>query len=77
MALVKRFKKVSRNRYTVHGEVDCAVSAFVVNGKTYLQLDTAGSKSRMLKGKTSQSLQFDRDSAEQLVFLIRNTFQSA
>ena len=75
MALVRRFKNVTRNRYAVHGEVDCTVAAFVINGQTFLQLDTGGSRGRKLKGKTSQSIQFDRDAAEQLVSLLRRTFE--
>ena len=75
MALIRTFDKVSRNRYTVHGEVGCEVSAFVANGKTYLQFDTGGSRTRKLKGKTSQSIQADEDSAAAMLALLRATFK--
>jgi hypothetical protein len=74
MALVKEFFRIHLKRYRVHREVACGYSLFVRNGVTYLQLDTYGSAERKLRGKTSQSLQFDEDAARQLTDLFDCVF---
>lgn len=74
MALLRLFQKTTRERYLVHGPVDCTVVTFVANGRTYLQLDTHGSESRKIRGKTSQSIQLDAAGATHLVALLRKTF---
>jgi hypothetical protein len=58
----------------VHDEVECSVTVFVSNGRTFLQLDTYGSKSRQLTGKVSQSFQLDEPGATKLHALIGKTF---
>ena len=74
MALLRQFRKTTRDRYTVHAPVDCSVITFVANDRTYLQLDTHGSDSRKIPGKISQSIQIDEAGAKHLITLLRRTF---
>ena len=74
MALITAFRRTSKNRHSVHGKVECMTSAFTSAGKVYLQLDTGGSPTRKLKGKTSQTIQLDAAGARQLVTILRATF---
>lgn len=71
MALVRRLVEVMKQRQSVHGEVKCAYSVFTgERGRRYLQIDTFGSKTRKLTGKTSQSIQFDGQSLRELKKII-------
>jgi hypothetical protein len=66
MALVTKVSKVKRDRYKVHESVRCTYSIFESDGDCYLQLETYGRDSRQRRGQISQSLQFNRASAEAL-----------
>jgi hypothetical protein len=70
MALVRGFVEKAKERQTVHDEVECSYSIFSSGGKRYLQLETFGSPTRKLKGKTSQSVQFDETSLRELKRII-------
>ncbi len=71
MALVRKLFEAKKERQSVHGEVDCAYSVFTDSqGRTYLQLETFGSPTRKLTGKTSQSMQFDERSLRELKRII-------
>ena len=70
MALVREFVEKAKERQTVHDEVECRYSIFSSGGKRYLQLETFGSPTRKLKGKTSQSVQFDETSLRELQRII-------
>jgi len=74
MALVTDIRHATKERHSVHDRVECSYSTFLISGRAYLQLDTYGSKNRKLRGKTSQSIQFDAQSAKQLKELIVQTF---
>lgn len=74
MALIGEIKDVVKTRQQVHGRVDCSASMFEDRGERYLQLDTYGSPSRAFAGKTSQTIQFDRDAAEQMLHRIKRAF---
>jgi len=74
MALVSSLEHVRKERQIVHGATRCLVSVFEVNGNWFIQLDTYGSDSREQPGKVSQSVQFDKRAAAQLLKLIRDTF---
>jgi hypothetical protein len=66
MALVRKVEKIDMDRNTVHDPVDCTYTIFEEGGVKYLQLDTYGSSNRKIKGKKSQSLQFDEESLREL-----------
>ena len=71
MALVKKLGLVKMERNVVHKEVDCTYSVFTdSSGAKYFQIDTYGSPQRKLKGKKSQSIQFNRKSLAQLKDII-------
>lgn len=73
MALVKKLGKITMDRNLVHEQVECTYTVFTdSDGYRYLQIDTYGSKTRKLKGKKSQSLQFDRESMKKLSEIIGN-----
>jgi hypothetical protein len=74
MALVRDFVHVNKGENRIHGEVECGYLSFTSSGRTYLQLDTYGSKDRKIPGKVSQSIQLDADGAGELLALIRRTF---
>lgn len=74
MALVRKLTSVVRDRHSVHDEVKCELSTFSGAGGRYLQLDTFGRKSRAIPDKISQSIQFDREGAGNLLRAIRSTF---
>jgi hypothetical protein len=44
------------------------------DGSPILQIDTTGSQDRQIPGKQSQTLQFGRESAEQLFLILQKTF---
>jgi hypothetical protein len=66
MALVRDFIEKSKERQSVHEDVECAYSIVQRDGKRYLQLETFGSKTRKIPGKTSQSIQFDETALRKL-----------
>lgn len=71
MALVKKLAKITMDRNVVHEPVECTYTVFRdSDGYRYLQIDTYGSKTRKLKGKKSQSLQFGEESMKKLIEII-------
>ena len=74
MALIERFVAVSGETARLHEPVDCGWRHFTVNGRTILQLDTYGRRTRQHPGKISQSIQLDREAASVLVSLLREVF---
>jgi hypothetical protein len=55
-------------------EVDCEVRAISGQGQTYLQISSFGSDLRQREKKVSQTLQFDRRAAMELLAHIKRTF---
>lgn len=75
MALVTAFEPSQKDRTTVHQPTRCFYAIVEGNGgHRYLQLDTVGSDERQFADKVSQSIQFDRLAAVQLLQLLRQTF---
>ena len=75
MALVTLIELGTKDRITVHGPTRCLYSVVEgTDGQKYLQLDTFGSDTRAIPDKVSQSIQFDRRAARQLLDLLRSTF---
>jgi hypothetical protein len=74
MALIRQINATQKEHPRIHDPVECAASIFSHAGQRILQLDTFGSAQRMQKGQLSQSVQFDRIAAEQLLVLIRRAF---
>jgi uncharacterized protein (DUF1810 family) len=75
MALVTSLEPSQKERTTVHRPTRCLYAIVEGDaGQRYLQLDTLGSEERQFTEKVSQSVQFDRKAAEQLLQLLRQTF---
>lgn len=74
MALVRDITVGTKERQSVHDEVECLASSFTEGGERYLQLETFGSKNRVLTGKVSQTIQFNKQSAATLKHLLERTF---
>jgi hypothetical protein len=75
MALVSSIESSDKQRQTIHRPTQCLFS--IVHGPTgepYMQLDTYGSSERQHPEKISQSIQFDKQAAAQLLRLIQETF---
>src|SRR5262245_20878059 len=75
MALVTSLEQNTKVRQSVHGPTRCLYAIVEVpGGERYLQLDTVGSEDREIPDKVSQSIQFDRQAAGQLLQLLHRTF---
>ena len=68
---LKNIKKIDKNRNTIHEKVQATYTTFELDGEKYVQIDTYGRIDREYPEKISQSIQFDKETAEFLVtFLI-------
>jgi hypothetical protein len=77
MALIAKFEPIVGGASgRVHGAVECGRAMFETGGHQYLQLDTYGSKARVMPGRVSQSIQLDEDGARELMRLLTRAFPS-
>ena len=75
MALIKNLEQRTLQRHAIHSAVDASYSVIENStGSPLLQIDTFGSATRKLKGKTSQSIQLGKKCAKQLVKILTKTF---
>ena len=75
MALVKKLQRIDKQRNSVHHEVQCTYSIFTdVLGEKILQIDTYGSANREYRGRNSQTIQLNKETAEELVRVITTEF---
>jgi hypothetical protein len=56
MALIENIKHVALQSQAAHTKAECTFDVIDLDGAKYLQLDTYGSKARMIPGKKSQSI---------------------
>jgi hypothetical protein len=76
VALIERFEAIPKARESIHEPVDCGYAVIDVGGTRLLQIETYGRKSRKLKGKVSQTVQFTREAAIELKRIIERAFSS-
>jgi len=57
-------------------ETECSFRTGVVGGELLIQLESYGSSTRKFKNQPSQTLQFDRDTAEQLIELLQKALET-
>ena len=69
------FKKIDKQRNTIHDKVVGTYTIFESGNLKYLQIDTFGRLEREMPEKISQSFQFDRESANYIVNLLIKTFE--
>jgi hypothetical protein len=75
MALVSEIERSLKNRSSLHRPTRCLYSIVEAPGdERVVQLDTVGTAEREFTDKVSQSIQFDRKAAEQLIALFREAF---
>jgi hypothetical protein len=75
VALVRKIEKLEGSeRYQLHMEVEAKYAVYKLDGKGFVQLNTYGRPDREFPGKVSQSIQFDRNGAEQMVEILRRAF---
>lgn len=74
MAQVNSFERKSMERNVVHGMIEATYTPFEADGEKYLQIDTYGSEARDIPGKKSQSVQLNKQSAVELVAILRREF---
>jgi len=75
MARVTAFEQITKERPTVHGTTRCTYCVFDGReGKSYLMLETYGSKSRQFVNKVSQSVQLDEEAAAHLISILKKAF---
>jgi hypothetical protein len=75
MALVTSFEQNPKARQSVHNPTRCLYAIVQgASGERYLQLDTVGSETREIPNKVSQSIQFDRQAASDLLQILHRTF---
>ena len=67
MALIKKLEHRHLDRHSLHGETEAKYSVHEADGgRKVLQIDTYGSKTRKIPGKTSQTIQFGPEGIKQL-----------
>jgi hypothetical protein len=74
VALVRTFQELDGERYQLHEEVEARYAVFQRDGKGFVQINTYGRPDREIPGKVSQSIQLDREGAEQLVNILQRAF---
>lgn len=74
MALIRTFKCKSRDRYSIHDEIEATYVPFERDGRIILQIDTYGRKTRQVPEKQSQTIQLDEIGAQSLYTIIKDTF---
>ncbi len=76
MAIIKKdrmFKNVKNHK--INKEADCVYSSFSKDNKKYFQFDILGSRYDESTKNVRQTVQFDKDTAEYLIRLLRNEFK--
>lgn len=75
MALISELELSTKDRQSIHRRTRCQYTIVKGSqGERYLQLDTYGSENREIPDKVSQSIQFDRHAATQLIEILHETF---
>lgn len=74
MALIKNFIARPEASVSFRTEVDCGYKVESLGDKTFLHLETYGSRARAIPGKVSQSLELDERGARELIRIIEDAF---
>lgn len=73
MAFIEKIEREEK-KFRKQEAAETTYTIGIINGEKILQLNMYGSNHRQDIGKASQVIQFDRNSAEQLVLLLKTTF---
>lgn len=74
MAFIEKFEKENINFRKKHDPAETTYSSGIINGETIFQINMYGSAYRQDTGKVSQVIQLNKESAEELLVLLKNTF---
>ena len=74
MALVRTFNRFHMDRNSIHDEIDAKYCVFDNDGRTFIQINTHGRKTREIPNKVSQSIQLDKTGAEVLFGILKREF---
>lgn len=76
MALIDldSFERIDKIKNHVHDLTTATFTIFDEGGERYFQIDTYGRASRAIPDKISQSIQLDRETAQELVRLLQDAF---
>ena len=74
MALIRVFENRYMERNSLHREIPAYYTVFERDQAVFVQINTSGTDDRQNPGKTSQSIQLDRQGAEALVGILRAAF---
>ena len=74
MAFVRGFESTQMDRNSLHEEVKATYSVFRWDDRVLLQIDTFGRPDRQIPGKKSQTIQLDREAAQQLYRILQDEF---
>ena len=75
MAWIKSIEHKEGYRKVQPTQLVASVKIFTPeDGSAVVQIDTYGSEDRLVPGKTSQTLQFGRESAAQLFAILKETY---
>ena len=69
----EKIMKIIKNS-RVQKETECTYNVFTANEMKYIQFDTYGSSERKSETKSSQTLQFDKETAKYLIEILKNEF---
>lgn len=72
--ILSKFKRIDKQRNTVHSKVFSTYTVFEENGDKYIQIDSYGNANREMPEKISQSFQFDKETAKFIVNLLIQEF---
>lgn len=73
MACIEDFRFEDK-RIKIQEPADTSYSIGDVDGQTYLQINMYGSPYKQFKGKVSQVIQLDKNGAEKLIAILKQTF---
>lgn len=75
MALIvwQKIIKINKNS-RVQKETECTYNVFRINESKYIQFDTYGSSERKSDSKSSQTIQFDKETAKFIIKILKSEF---
>jgi hypothetical protein len=74
MALIRHFDRKHMERNSIHDGISASYTVFERDGRRFIQIDSYGRDEREIPGKKSQTIQLDRDGAQQPYRILQNEF---
>lgn len=70
---IKKITKINK-KTRIQTETDCTYHTFEEDREKYIQFDTYGTLNRKSESKSSQTIQFDRDTAKYIIEILKREF---